>query len=167
MEESIIVDENDSVIGAKPRDEITSSDIYRVSALWITDTKGSILLARRAYTKKVNPGVWGPAVVGTVEVGEEYDTNIVKEIEEEIGLVIPIVSLTRGEKIKITSGTRNYFCQWYKYHADIDIGSLTLEEEGVAEACWFTEEEIRDMVRENPQELTPNAPQWLKLFITL
>ena len=52
----IIVDENDNIIGYKERGTIEQSDIDRVSALWITNSKGEFLLARRAYTKKNNPG---------------------------------------------------------------------------------------------------------------
>lgn len=48
----IIVDENDQIIGHKFREEIVQTDIYRVAALWITNSKGDILLARRALSKK-------------------------------------------------------------------------------------------------------------------
>jgi hypothetical protein len=34
-----IVDENDEIISHKHRHEITSEDIYRVSALWIENSK--------------------------------------------------------------------------------------------------------------------------------
>ncbi len=30
--------------------------------------------------------MWGSAVAGTVEKGEDYESNIYKETEEEIGL---------------------------------------------------------------------------------
>ena len=34
----------------------------------------------------MRPEVWGPAVSGTNEEGETYDSNIIKEAQEEIGL---------------------------------------------------------------------------------
>ncbi|MFA6422790.1 MAG: NUDIX domain-containing protein, partial [Candidatus Buchananbacteria bacterium] len=86
MAKIIIVNENDEAIGHKERNELDFSDIYRVSGLWITNLKGEILLAQRAFTKNHDPGKWGPAAAGTVEEGEDYETNILKEAEEELGL---------------------------------------------------------------------------------
>ena len=87
-----VVNQQDEIIGYKEKSLITTDDIYRVSALWITDTTGRILLAKRAFTKSRHPGLWGPAVAGTVEEGETYESNIIKEAEEEIGLknILPI-----------------------------------------------------------------------------
>ena len=81
-----IVDENDNIIAQKERANIKPEDIYRVAALWVTNSKGDILLAQRALSKKHDPGKWGPAVAGTVEERETYRANIIKETSEEIGL---------------------------------------------------------------------------------
>ncbi|GAF94063.1 unnamed protein product, partial [marine sediment metagenome] len=78
----IIVDDNDKIIGYKERDTLKREDIYRVSALWITNSHGEILLARRHHTKSHRPRKWGPAVAGTVDAGETYEDNIIKEAEE-------------------------------------------------------------------------------------
>lgn len=51
-----IVDTTDQIIGYKKRSEITSGDIYRVSACRITDLRGDILLAQRSFVKKHHPG---------------------------------------------------------------------------------------------------------------
>jgi len=68
-----IVDENDRLIGVKNRAAIGyAKDIYRVSALWLTNPDGYVLLAKRANQKDKEPGVWGPAVSGTVEENEDY-----------------------------------------------------------------------------------------------
>jgi isopentenyldiphosphate isomerase len=45
-----IVDENDNIIGSKPRDIVDREKLwYRVSGLWINNSSGDVLLARRAY----------------------------------------------------------------------------------------------------------------------
>lgn len=72
-----IVDDQDQFIGLKERNEVDyKSDIYRVSALWLTNSKGQTLLAKRAAVKDKDPGKWGPAVAGTIDEGETYDENI-------------------------------------------------------------------------------------------
>ena len=48
----VIVNENDEIIGSKERGTLNQSDIYRVSALWIQNSKGEILLAQRSFNKK-------------------------------------------------------------------------------------------------------------------
>lgn len=99
-----IVNENDEYIGAKERSEIDhGTDIYRVSALWLINSLGQVLLAKRAATKDHSPGKWGPAVAGTVEESETYDENIRKEAKEEIGLVD--ANVTRSKKICIKPQT--------------------------------------------------------------
>ena len=79
-----IVNEEDEIIKIIDSTERMKGDIGRVSALWITNEKGEILLAQRSFTKKRDPGVWDPAVAGTVEEGETYEQNIIKEAEEEL-----------------------------------------------------------------------------------
>src|SRR3989344_4999835 len=94
-EQSVIVNDNDEVIGSKNREKIDpQKDIYRVSALWLTNSMGEILLAQRHRNKPKDPGKWGPAVAGTVQKGESYYDNIVKETKEELGLAD--ISFTQG-----------------------------------------------------------------------
>ncbi len=81
-EEISIVDENDNIITCKFRKCLTPKDIYRVSALWIKNSKGEILLAKRVLTKLHNPGKWGSAVEGTVPKGESYKETLIREAEK-------------------------------------------------------------------------------------
>src|SRR3989338_2890412 len=107
----IIVNDRDEVIGSKERESLDySRDIYRVSALWIINDKGESLLAKRALTKKNHPGKWGPAAAGTVEEGESYESNIIKEAREELG--IEQASLLKSKKLK-RDGKHHYFTQWF------------------------------------------------------
>jgi isopentenyl-diphosphate delta-isomerase len=135
-----IVDEEDNIVGYKERSEILWEDIYRVASLWVTNSQGEVLLARRAYTKAHSPGVWGPAVAGTVEVGESYDSNIVKEAKEELG--IEGIEFTLDEHRR-TTGNRNYFSQSYKVVLDWPIDKFRPQLEEVAEVKWFDLESLR------------------------
>lgn len=77
-----IVNEQDEIIGYKDRKDRNTVDITRITGLWLWNEKGEVLLAQRALSKDINPGLWGPAVAGTVEEGETYESNIIKEAEE-------------------------------------------------------------------------------------
>jgi len=142
-----IVDENDNVIEYRERDNRDFNAIYRVSYLWITDANGNILLARRAFNKSHDPGKWGPAVAGTVEEGETYEQNIIKEAEEEIGLkdIKPILG---GKKRRRTKW--NYFSQEFLLTLPVGFNDFKVAKDEVAEVKWFSEEELRRELRENP-----------------
>jgi len=81
-----IVNEQDEIIKVVDIKDRKPGEICRITGLWLTDPEGNILLAQRAFNKKLSPGLWGPAAAGTVEEGETYESNIIKEAEEEIGL---------------------------------------------------------------------------------
>jgi len=158
----IVVDEKDGMIGSKEREAVEMSDIYRVSALWITNSRSEILLARRALTKSHSPGKWGPAVAGTIEEGETYGTNIIKEAEEEIGLIN--IKPDKGTKIRI-SNKYNYFLQWYTVKIDKQLEKFEIQKSEVAEIRWFSKDEIKKKINENPDEFINSVKQWIGLFI--
>lgn len=149
----IIVNQQDEPISYKERQAVTTDDIYRVSALFVTDSLGRILLAQRKLTKKNDPGKWGPAAAGTLEEGDTYDSNILQEAREEIGLtnIKPI----KGPKHLIT-GTWTYFCQWYTLMVDErPASSFTIQEDEVEKLQWFTPAELRRDIREHPNRYLP------------
>ena len=147
----IIVNEQDEIVGYKTREELNAGDldkIYRVTALWLTNSKGEILLAQRKLTKKHDPGKWGPAAAGTLEEGDTYDSNIVNEIWEELGL--KDLKLTKATKYRV-SDYYNYFGQWYTATIDKPAGDFIIQEEEVEQVKWFTREELAQELKNNPQ----------------
>lgn len=160
----IIVDKNDNIIASKERESLEVRDIYRVSALWLKNSKGEILLARRALSKSHSPGKWGPAVAGTLEEGETYKTNIIKETEEEIGL--KNVKFKKGPKSKIKlAGRLRYFLQWYTAEINNPAEEFKIQESEVAKVRWFTRNELKKKLQENPSEFIYSVDQWIGLFL--
>ncbi|PIN73990.1 hypothetical protein COV20_02655 [Candidatus Woesearchaeota archaeon CG10_big_fil_rev_8_21_14_0_10_45_16] len=157
----VIVDDDDQIIGHKERGTLTKRDIYRVSALWITNSKGNILLARRHHTKSHHPNRWGPAVAGTVDEDETYEQNIIKEAEEELGLID--ISPKIGPKTE-TTGPYHHFTQWFTFILDKDCNDLTIQEDEVEEVRWFQRNELEKQLRDHPEEFLPTLGKYLKLF---
>lgn len=157
----IIVSESDKIICHKDRTKISQEDIYRVSALWITNSKGDILLAKRALTKKHDPGKWGPAVAGTVEECESYQDNIIKEVEEEIGLknIHPLL----GPKLRV-SGQHNFFTQWYLLNVDREIDQFQIRTEEVAGLKWFSKKELLANLKSSPELFLKNLASHVEMF---
>lgn len=157
----IIVDRYDEEVSIKKRSLINSEDIYRVSALWVTDSVGNVLMAKRASSKKNNPDKWGPAVAGTIEEGETYEDNIVKEAEEELGLFN--LNLKKGPKI-FNKGKHLHFTQWFFVKTNIMISDLKINSEEVAEVKWFDKEELIDLLRNKPELFIDGASSWIKFM---
>lgn len=159
-----VVDENDSVIGYKTKSEIDySCDIYRVSALWVVSTNGDVLLAQRSLKHHHEPGVWGPAVAGTVE-DETYQENIRKEAAEEIGLEGYDFQL--GPKTFVEVIGRRYFCQWFIVTIPPEeINTLTLEDEEVAAVAWVAPDGLLKEAIDNPAKYIAGFEQMAGLFL--
>jgi len=157
----IIVNENDQIIGYKKRGTLNQSDIYRVSALWIQNSKGDILLTQRKFTKKNDPGKWQPAVAGTNEKGESYKSNIIKETEEEIGLKN---HLFRKAKKTRYSGEYNFFGQWFVLITDKKLEEFTIQEAEIEEIKWFKKEELLNKLKENPDKFVSSVKDGINLF---
>jgi len=157
----IIVNELDEIIGTKERSEVDyTKDIYRISCLWLNNSKGEVLLAKRSMNKDKDPGKWGPAVAGTNDAGETYESNIYKEAQEEIGLTG--VEFTRYNQPAYKDYPRKHFEQWFTVTLDRDASSFTLQEEEVDEATWFTLERVKQELAENPDKFIPALPQIIK-----
>ncbi len=152
-----IVDDQDQLIGVKERTEVDyKTDIYHASALWLTNSKGQTLLAKRAAVKDKDPGKWGPALAGTIDEGETYDDNIYKEAMEEIGLEGE--QFTKGQKIHITQPT-NYFCQWYFVTLDRDVDSFVMQADEVDALEWADIEQMKQELKTNPDKYVPTMNQ--------
>lgn len=157
-----IVNEQDEIIGHKHRSEITQQDIYRVSALWITNTAGDILIAQRKFTKTNDPGCWGPAVAGTVEEDETYESNIYKEAEEELG--IASIHFDIGPKLRGVK-KHNYFVQWYKVVLDKNIEEFTPLETEVEQIRWISPSHLEQDIRNDPSHYLGNMDWYFNVLI--
>ncbi len=157
----IIVNEKDEIIGHKERGTLSQSDIYRVSALWVMNSRDEILLAKRHHTKDHYPGRWGPAVTGTISEGETYGENIVKESKEEIG--IKNVKFEVGPKTKI-SNEYSHFTQWYFLKIDKNVDAFELQKNEVEEVKWFSPEDLRKQFQKYPENFIPRIENYFKLF---
>lgn len=162
-EEIIIVDEHDNVIGYKKRSEVDiATSIFRVSALWVKNSKGEHLLAQRGLHKEHNPGKWGPAVTGTVDKGETYDENIKKETFEEIG--IKNVRFRKGPKL-FKDAKYTHFTQWYTAAIDKPAEEFVLEDQ-VEQVKWFSTEELKELIKQRPHDFLTSVSACLDRFAT-
>jgi|SRR5579862_2220400 len=145
----VLVDKNDEPIGSKPIQTLGPNDIYRVASLWVTNNNGQVLLAQRQFGKRNDPGKWGPAVAGTVEVGETYEENIYKEAGEEIGL--SGLKFNLGPKVfNDANQERKFFVQWFICKCDWPQDKFKIQPEEVEQVAWITKAELLADLKKSP-----------------
>lgn len=157
-----IVDENDNIIRYKDREDRNSNDIFRITAIWVKDEDGNILLQQRKLNKKINPGKWGPSVSGTIEEGETYESNAYKEMEEEIG--VKNFKLTEVRKIFREPKSGRKFVQLYTCVIPRNY-ELTSQEEEVEQLKWFSRQELLDIHNKNPNDFVDFMKDLIDIFI--
>ena len=154
MSKVVLVNEHDEVIGSVERDDRNKTDIIRVAGLIVYNTKNETLIARRSHNKVNDPDKWGPSVAGTVEEGETYVSNIIKEAQEEIGLVVHEDELTPIlHSYQVTS--HKYFCTLFSVVADKPISDFVIQEEEVSEICWVATHQLIQWFEAHPEEFIP------------
>jgi len=119
------------------------------------------LLSQRDFNKKNDSGKWTVAVVGTNDVGETYEKNIIKEAKEELGLDLDLKNL-ESDKPRISTGKHRYFGKLFFVKLDVEIFDLKIQKEEVEDVRCFSRGEIEKIFKENPDFFTPTFPKILQ-----
>ena len=157
-----VVDRTDTVIGQASREEVHREGLLHRSAhLLVFDGSGRVLLQKRSMSKDRFPGRWDSSVSGHVDSGEGYDQCIVREAMEEIGIRLEATPESLF-KIDACEETDQEFTWVYRTYSG---GPFTPDEEEVSEIGWFTGDEVNDLVRTDPDSVSPSfALVWSKLL---
>ena len=82
-----IVDENDNVIRKATWDEAFKNKLLRrIVRIFISNSKGEMLLQKRSKKLKIHPGLWSQSAGGAVSSGEKYEETAQRELLEEVGI---------------------------------------------------------------------------------
>ena len=124
--------------------------------LWIYNSKGEVLMQKRAPQKKVWPNLWDVAVGGHLAAGEAPEDAAIKEAGEELGIKVERQQLQFIDQSKyeheMEGNWMNRIFIWsYLTKMDIDISKLTLEKEEVSEAKWIEVEELEKILNNSDE----------------
>jgi isopentenyl-diphosphate delta-isomerase type 1 len=147
-----VVDSTDSVIGEKRRDKIHLQGLrHRAVHVLVFNPKGALFLQKRGKHKVENPGLWDSSVAGHVDAGESYDECCVREVEEEVGLILDQVP-PRLFKLDASVDTGMEFAWVYRVETD-KILVPNLEE--MSGGDWFDPAELDRWVSSGAESLSP------------
>ncbi len=156
QEEMILVlDENGNSTGEiKPRSVVHENLLWHNEiALWILNpTTKSVLLQRRAATKKSNPNKIAPCA-GHVTGYDSIEESVLREAQEEYGIDISGYKLNKIRTIRCKNPNNNCFSNHFYILADIPLSSFKIQEEELSEVLYLTLEDLKNLVFSNSPDV--------------
>jgi isopentenyl-diphosphate delta-isomerase type 1 len=144
-----VVNERDEVIGEAVRSEVHRQKLlHRAVHVLVTNGRGELFLQKRSMQKDCFPGTWDSSASGHLDRGETYDACAVRELKEELGLVVDAVP-ERLFKVDACPETGFEFVWVYALRHE---GPFTLHPEEIESGGWFAPGEISRWMEERPGE---------------
>jgi isopentenyldiphosphate isomerase len=144
-----LVNERDEVIGQAPRREVHARGLWhRAIHVLVFNARGEVFLQKRSMLKDTAKGLWDSSSSGHVDTGEDYDACAVRELREEIGLVVAQPP-ERLFKIDACKETGWEFCWVYRSASE---GPFVLHPEEIETGAWFTRDAVTQWRAARPQE---------------
>ncbi|GIL61198.1 hypothetical protein Vafri_15591 [Volvox africanus] len=149
QEYCVIVDEQNRVVGAEPRDVTVRNRLLgRGSYVLVTNCEGELLVSKRSANKDVYPGHWDVVIAGVVRAGEEYEDTAARELSEEIG-VSEAAARAGLQRLFVfpyqDASCHVWGCAFAFTHSG---GQLRLQEEEVEWAGFRSWDEVQQMLGE-------------------
>lgn len=160
-----IVDDDDCVIGQAERSEIYKGDInepknIRVIDAFIKNDKGQLFIPRRQSNKRLFPSCLDTSVGGHVDAGEEYETALIREAEEELHIDLHTMPFILLGKMTPKEDGAKAFIQVYEIKSNI---TPAYNIDDFSDSYWLYPHEILEMI-EKGDGFKGNLPIILKKF---
>lgn len=156
-----VVDENDRVIGVRPRNIIHARQLrHRAVHILVFNDHGCLFLQKRSMSKDLNPGLWDTSAAGHVDAGEDYDTSACREISEELSINVK-GAIEFLFKLPASEATGMEFIQVYRCFHN---GPFVLAAEEIEEGRWFFPERVSARVDADDPLLTDTFKTLWRIF---
>jgi 16S rRNA (adenine1518-N6/adenine1519-N6)-dimethyltransferase len=145
-----IVDENDSVLGARPREAVHVNNLrHRAVHILITNEKDELFLQKRSIWKDRNPACWDSSAAGHVDGGETYGEAARRELGEEIGIDCPLEKIGR---LACAPETGWEFIEVFhgRHEGPFRLAALEVET-----GAFFPLEQVRAWLERSPADFSP------------
>jgi len=148
-----VVDEQDEVVGQDFKsNKIEKGFISRVAAVFLVDSKGKFIITKRSEEKKIDPGLYDLAAVGSVMAGESYEEGMRRELQEELSIECDLEMLDKFYWEKENDGKiLKFFCAVFLGRTN----EMPVLNEEVAGFKKMSLEEIKKETMVNPEKFCP------------
>jgi len=148
-----VVNDRDEVTGQATRKEVHKRRLlHRAVHALAFGRDGRVFLQKRSMLKDTSPGCWDSSCSGHLDSGEPYETAVVRELGEEIGLTVaPEHGLEPLFKLDACAETGWEFVWIYQLKSD---GPFVLHPAEIDHGEWFSTAEVTRGIAERPREFT-------------
>lgn len=154
-----IVDENGNIIGSATRGECHSGSmlLHPVVHLHVFNSKGELYLQKRPDWKDIQPGKWDTATGGHVDLGENVEKALKREVREELGIT-DFVPEALGHYVFQSKKEK----ELVYVHKTIFDGPIIPSKEELNGGRFWSRQEIQDHIGKDV--FTPNFESEYKKF---
>jgi isopentenyldiphosphate isomerase len=146
---------------------------HRVALVWVINSRGEILLSRRAEHLNLFPGLWDVTVSGHVSAGDEPTPTAVRETQEEVGLTTALEEMKFIDTVtdRLPTSVPERLHQEYDFiyvaRHDVAADKLKLQAAEILEVRWVTaddyERELRDPIASKQHSQRNDDVYWAVL----
>lgn len=139
-----VCDRNGRKLGYTKRsdEEFLDGEYHLGASVWIADSKGKLLIQKRAASKRTGPSLWS-ITGGKVQAGECSIEACVREVKEELGFVLDEQDI----RFLYRSTGPDMLFDDYIVICDLSIEKACLNDSEVSEIRWADLDEIRVLCR--------------------
>lgn len=162
MEEQVVlISENDEVLGLMEKMQAhVNGVLHRAFSVFLFNSKGEMLLQKRADHKYHSPGQWTNAVCSHPRISETYEEGAKRRMMEELGIEADIhPKFNFIYKAEVGNDLWEHeldhvFTGFYE-------GDFCLNEEEVSEVRYISMEELDAEMKARPNHFT----EWFKIIL--
>lgn len=134
----------------------------------IYNSKGKMLIQQRAKDKMLYANLWDISAAGHVGAGEEPIISCMREVEEELGLIIDIDDLKfyKINKTMISEDfiNNNEFGYIFFLKFEGDINQLKMQDEEVQAIKFLSLDELEKELDINYSSFCPHGDYWFEIL---
>ncbi|MCI0542411.1 NUDIX domain-containing protein [bacterium] len=147
MDDVVVVNENDEVVGTMPRAEAHRDGTpHRIVAVYVENLKGEILVQVR-MTERLDH-----SSAGHVNPGETYLAAAIRELDEELGIrnvTLTLLGNTISREVRDGGENRTHVFQIFSCIAEPTV----LQEDEVKGVYWANPQDVLLEMEKNPEDL--------------
>lgn len=150
-------------------------DLHSGSHVWIYrryNEKYEVLLQKRSSNKDSFPNCYDISSAGHIPAGEDYLTTAVRELEEELGIVVDKKELTflfsQKEECSAIFYGKQFINKEISYvfalERNVNIGDLKLQAEEIQSVMWMDIFDVKKFVDCSDSEFCINKDEYNRLI---
>jgi 16S rRNA (adenine1518-N6/adenine1519-N6)-dimethyltransferase len=145
-----VVDKNDRILRYARRSDVHGNNLrHRGVHILIFDQAGDVYLQQRSRWKDRHPLEWDSSAAGHVAAGESYEETARRELEEELGINVPLEKLL---KLPASAGTEQEFV--WLYRGEIR-GNPIVNRSEIETGAFFSSAIIDGWIAARPENFAP------------